>query len=157
MKHLYIDIIVAIAAISIFSGCRNESYEPQGAINQNSVYTRWGAAQSEVMAYMDNDSMAYMDNGFICYNGEGNIKTISYRLENDSLVEALIIMPEEGTTLEDVQKSFGNYEHLGERNNADVYVNKGSNTIVTISRETYSGISYYAVGYAALDKAADRI
>lgn len=150
-KEMVKYMVAALAMISFLSGCRNDSHEPQGAISPGAVFTRWGATQSEVMDFMNNGSMVYMDDGFICYNGTGNVKTVSYRLENDSLLESMVIMPEDATSLSDVQATFRNFEHLGERNNAEVYVNRASNTIVTISQETYGGASYYVVGYAALD------
>lgn len=148
-KTAWLTIISVI--LLIFNGCSDDSNEPQSPISSNMVCTNWGASKAEVMKHMKKFEMKIMDNDFICYNGKNNIQTISYQFQNDELHASLILIPQDNTSLSEIQSSFSKYEYIGEKNGIEIYVSEKTNTMATIALSVKGGTSYYAVGYTVLD------
>jgi len=152
-KYIFKSTCIFILAIALFtfSGCSDDSDEPQTMNTSNTVCTKWGASKSEVMDYMKNREINAMENGFICYNGNNEIQTVSYQFQDDALQASLVLIPEEKTSLDKLKSSFGKYEYLGEKNGLDIYVSEAANTMVTIGKKTKGDNTYFAVGYVVLD------
>ena len=74
--------VVIPALLFSFSGCSDDSDDPQDLISSNVVCMNWGASKSEVMGYMKGYEMNAMEDGFICYMGKGGVQTISYQLQD---------------------------------------------------------------------------
>lgn len=152
-KYFFKAIWIAIIFVAsfIFNGCNDDSDEPQGPFSSNMVCTKWGTSKSEVMDYMRNHEINTMENGFICYNGKNNVRTISYQFQDEELSTSLVLIPQDMTSLPELQSSFNNYEYLGEKNGTDIYISETTNTMAIITQKVKGETTYYAIGYTVLD------
>lgn len=142
-------LLIAIAIIAVACSRYSYGYDEGPNISIPPVVNTWGSTQEEIKNQIQGVTPAMVSDNLVVYYDPASTVITSYSFDKDNLVTVASIVPGD-KSLKAVTRIAQNYTQMGEVDDASIYYNLQTNTLLTICETSFEETAYVVLGYTPI-------